>query len=273
MKIELLFGNKNIKRILFFILINRTCCASSLARHFNSPLTPIQSALYKLEKAEILVSNKEGKSHFFQFKPDSPFLPEFEALLRKAYTLLPADEKKVYYAIESLQKKQTLPLRRAKKQEGSQSSYLLNRVWKLLAFTTNLSFKALSQGPYNSGWNGEGRGVVSVKSQNDHALIFEESGSWISQQQQEYAFKNLFRWTRDPFKQIITLEHLRFGVDRPVFLFQLAPTSENVLESISSYICGEDSYLGRLSCLEDHVALKWKIMGPKKNEEIHYIYK
>jgi hypothetical protein len=76
----------------------------------------------------------------------------------------------------------------------------------------------------------------------------------------------------DRFENLITLEHLRFGKERPVFLFHLAETAENTLESVSSYVCKADTYLGQVRCSDHYIKLNWRITGPSKNEEIDYVY-
>jgi hypothetical protein len=64
----------------------------------------------------------------------------------------------------------------------------------------------------------------------------------------ETSFSNIFRWTLDPQVGMISLEHLRRGVDNPVFLFHLQPSSLHSLASIDSHLCAEDTYLGQILC-------------------------
>lgn len=267
-----LFGNKNVEKILFFLFINRSCYAGKLARHFSVPLTPIQHALSKLEKMGLIEKFSEGKLHHFQFNPEYPYLTELEALLRKAYSLLPTDEKRDFYDPQLMTTKETfIPFSKIKAHKVD-FSRTLNLLWQHLLKVKNLTFSAVSQGSHPSGWNGLGKGEVQVKKINDHSLIFEEKGVWTSIYEQEFAFSNLFRWTQDPFKKVIILEHLRLGIERPVFLFQLTPLNENTLRSVSSYICNEDSYLGQLKFFSEKIEFNWRIVGPKKNEEISYTY-
>ena len=88
--LELLFGNRNVEKILFFLLRNGQCYASQLRKSFNGPLDPIQKALLKLEKAGILVSFLQGRTRLFEFNPRWPFLDEFRTFLERAYKALPA---------------------------------------------------------------------------------------------------------------------------------------------------------------------------------------
>lgn len=264
--LDQLFGNKSIEKILFFLLINGKCYAGKLSRHFKSPLTPIQQALAKLEDIGILESFSEGKIRYFQFNPMCPFLAELEALLRRSYTLLPAAEKKEYYDPE-IKPKKTKAVKHSRNSGG-----LVINVWNKLTNIKNLSFSANSQGQGSSGWNGIGKGKVQVRRHNDNTIVFDENGSWMSREGNEFTFTNVFRWTLDRFQNLVTLEHLRFGENNPVFLFHLTQIDEETLESVSSYICKEDTYLGQVRCDDYSIKFNWRIIGPKKNEEIEYIY-
>lgn len=146
------------------------------------------------------------------------------------------------------------------------------KVWEKLSTISKLSFSAVSQNRCHTGWNGVGKGEVQCQKQDDHVIIFVENGSWISKEGKEFTFTNTFRWTLDRFQNLVTLEHLRFGELNPVFLFHLAQTGDEILESISSHVCNDDTYLGQVRCLDQFVKLNWRIIGPKKNEEIDYVY-
>lgn len=262
-----LFGNKNIEKVLFFLLINGKCYAGKLSKHFKAPLTPIQQALSKLEEIGILESFHEGKIRYFQFNPNCPFLLELEALLRKTYTLLPTLEKKDFYDAEMRGNSSG-----AKSPQSEFGGSLVINIWNQLTSIKELSFTSTSQGKGGSGWNGVGRGQVQVRQINDNVIIFDENGSWTSREGQEINFTNTFRWSLDRFQSLMTLEHLRFGERNPVFLFHLTQVDHETLQSVSSYICNEDTYLGQLRCVNHSIKLNWRIIGPKKNEEIDYIY-
>ncbi len=272
--LDQLFGNASVETILFFLLINGRGYAGKLARHFNLPLTPIQQGFQKLELLGIVESYVEGKVRYYQFNAACPILNELEALLRKAYTLLPAPKKKEYYDPEFKQKSVDCSVKTKEnlKLKPHNGSGLVIRVWETLSIISKLSFSAASQNGSNSGWNGVGRGEVLCQKQNDHVIVFAENGSWTSREGKEFTFTNTFRWTLDRFQNLITLEHLRFGELNPVFLFHLAQTAEEILESVNSHVCNEDTYLGQVRCLDKFVKLNWRIIGPKKNEEIDYLY-
>lgn len=85
-------------------------------------------------------------------------------------------------------------------------------------------------------------------------------------------FSNVFRWTLDRKAGVISLEHLRRGLDRPVFLFHLAPSGIQSLSSVDSHLCGDDTYFGQIHFDLYAFRLNWRVIGPKKNEEIDYFY-
>ena len=264
--LDVLFGNKSVQRILYFLLINGKCYAGKLAKHFRSPLTPLQQGLAKLEEIGIVESYFEGKTRLYELNRDCPFLNELEALLRKTYTLLPAPEKKEYYDPDMKQKSgKSIKLPRGNKS-------LVVNVWEKMNTIKQMTFSAVSLGQENTGWNGVGKGQVIIQKQTDDVIVFNESGLWTSKDGDELSFKNVFRWTLDRFQQLITLEHMRFGEQNPVFLFHLAQTDEDSLESINSHVCKDDTYLGQVKCSDHSIKLNWRIIGPKKNEEINYIY-
>src|ERR1041385_538604 len=95
--LEPLFGTKNIERILLFLFINEKSYGTELARALKAPLTPLQKALLRLERGGVIVNTMEGRTKLYRLNSDYPPFPELEALLKKAYTLLPPQEKKRYH--------------------------------------------------------------------------------------------------------------------------------------------------------------------------------
>ncbi len=95
--LESIFGNESIERVLFYLLQNESCYALQLKKLFESPLSPIQQALLRLEKGGVLVSTLVGKTRVFQFNPRYPFLNELRSFLQRAYETLPEGFRKKYY--------------------------------------------------------------------------------------------------------------------------------------------------------------------------------
>ena len=262
--LEVLCGNKNVQRILIFLFVNGKCYGTQLHRTLHVPLKPIQKALDRLEKGGLITSYYEGKTRLYQFNPAYPLMSELEQLLKKAYTLLPANIKKDYYVAKEDSSKGV-------GSQGNKISILL-AFWERLPLVTQLTFHAKSKSKEEQGWNGRGKGEVMVTREGGHRLIFNEKGTWQNIQGGEVSFSNVFRWTLDRYAGIISLEHLRRGVDHPVFLFHLAPTGKHSLSSVDSHLCEGDTYFGQIHFDPNSLRLNWRVIGPKKNEEIDYYY-
>ncbi len=262
--LEVLCGNKNIQRILLFLFVNEKCYGTQLHRCLKTPLTPLQKALNRLEKGGLITSYFEGKTKLYQFNPTYPLMNELEQLLKKAYTLLPTHEKKDYYV--------------SKESPSGLLSHqrtdlvLLMEFWEKLKGVKKLAFHAKTKSREENGWNGKGQGEVIVTKEGHHILIFHEKGVWKGKQSAEMGFSNVFRWTLDRTIGVISLEHLRRGLDHPVFLFHLAPSGRRSLSSVDSHLCEEDTYFGQIHFDHSSLRLNWRVIGPKKNEEIDYFY-
>jgi hypothetical protein len=260
--LEVLFGNKNIERILVFLFVNEKCYGTQLHRLIKTPLTPIQKALLRLEKGEVITSYLEGKTRYYQFNPAYPLLPELQSLLKKTYTLLTASERRTYYVL-----KKDSSIRQINQENKTQ---VLLAFWEKLSDVNQLTFNAQSK--ESSGWNGKGRGEVKLTKEGHHILIFNEKGSWQDKHGGEMDFTNTFRWTLDRHNGVISLEHLRRGPNYPVFLFHLAPSTKHSLSSVDSHQCDSDTYFGQIHFDRFALRLNWRVIGPKKNEEIDYYY-
>jgi len=255
--LEVLCGNKNVQRILLFLFVNGKCYGTQLHRSLKTPLTPLQKALNRLEKGGLITSYFEGKTKLYQFNPAYPLIGEVEHLLKKAYTLLPAQEKKDYYVL---------------KVETTNNLQVLLTFWEKLLKVTEVSFHAMSKTGEEIGWNGKGQGEVIKTKEGANVLVFTEKGTWQGKQGGELTFSNVFRWTLDRRAGVISLEHLRRGPEHPVFLFHLAPSSKHSLASVDSHLCEGDTYFGQIHFDRFSLRLNWRVIGPKKNEEIDYYY-
>ena len=262
--LSVLCGNKTTQKILLFLLVNGRCYGTQLHRMLRTSLTPIQKSLSRLEKGGIVLSDFEGKTRLYQFNPAYPLLAELEDLLKKAYTLLPLQERKLYL----LQKEEKQPLVLS----FAESRNILRKFWNRLIKITHLQFHAKTKLKEEGVWNGKGKGGVLIKQERENTLIFHEKGSWQGKEYEEVNFTNAFRWALDLDTRRISLEHLRRGLQNPVFLFHLSPTSYNVLSSVDSHLCGDDVYFGRMIYDPQSLRLSWRVIGPKKNEEIDYYY-
>ena len=120
-------------------------------------------------------------------------------------------------------------------------------------------------------WKRAGR-VALITKPVENVLIFHERGAWRIKKGQDISFSNTFRWMFDCDAGMISLEHLRHGPDQPVFLLYLTPNSNHLLASIDSHLCEEDVYLATVPWDRHSIRLNWRVIGPKKNEEIECCY-
>ena len=149
----------------------------------------------------------------------------------------------------------------------------VREVWDRLLTIRELVFEARSRATTNTGWVGSGQGTVQVEQVDGSTMLFYEKGSWTSEGGREITFTNVYRWTADPDGRLIRLEHLRFGPGDPVYLFDLVPVGERVLESAEPHVCREDLYSARMEYDDATVRLTWAVTGPQKDERISYSYR
>lgn len=258
--LNVLFGNASIEKVLLFLFVNGKCYGSQLQKLLKTPLTPLQKAMTRLEEKKILTSYLEGKTKVYQFNPSCPILPELQQLLSKIFTLLPAPEQRAYYA--------SFEGGRYALSNDFTPEKILNLFWKRLSDVKSFVLNAHSNA--GEAWQKKGAGEVQVSREGAFALVFQEKGQW--KDESAARFSNTYRWTLDLKAKVISLEHLRRGVEQPVFLFHLAPTTPRLLTSIDSHLCGTDTYLGKIHLESKGLSLKWRVIGPTKNQEIACFY-
>jgi len=91
--LEPILGSLSSERVLVFILARKEGYAREIARFFETNLAQIQKQLDKLELAGILMSRSAGRTLLYEFNPRYPFVTELQALLKKAITFYPEEEK------------------------------------------------------------------------------------------------------------------------------------------------------------------------------------
>lgn len=149
---------------------------------------------------------------------------------------------------------------------------ILNNFWDRLCYVKQLVFEAKSKSKDEIGWNGKGYGEVLISKEKDTVLVFHEKGVWHNKQGKEINFSNVLRWTLDRYVGVISLEHLRHGIDHPIFLFHLTTLSKNSLSCVNPHLCKRDAYFGQIRFDPNGLQLHWRVIGPQKNEEINYDY-
>lgn len=143
----------------------------------------------------------------------------------------------------------------------------LSELWDTLARVRTVRFDARGDTP---GWNGAGVGIVSVESAAT-VLVFSESGDWQPIIGRATRFSNVFRWTATS-SEVIRLEHLRFGPDRPVLLFDIAPGPDGEWSSVKPHQCDRDCYAADLKVNDTGLMVRWVVSGPTKRDEMEYAY-
>jgi len=142
-------------------------------------------------------------------------------------------------------------------------------LWQSLCQVRSLRFTARSA--TQGGWNGIGSGGVAVEVMGTAVCTFTETGSWEPLGGKSLRFSNVFRWSiLGP--EAVRLEHLRFGPDHPVYLFDMTPKGMAKWISSSPHVCREDCYAAELEIADRQLCLRWSIVGPKKEETIEYEY-
>ena len=101
--------------------------------------------------------------------------------------------------------------------------------------------------------------------------MFDESGTWTPESGKALPFTNVYRWSR--VGDSLRLEHLRFGPDRPVFLFDMVENEHGDWREISPHVCGDDRYTASLAVHGEEIVVAWSIHGPRKRESIRYTYR
>jgi hypothetical protein len=199
----------------------------------------------------------EGKTKIYRLNPSYPLQSELEQLLKKTYTLLSPQDKKLYSLVQqdALEKRIQNPL--------------LLGFWERLKTVKELALQGRTRSKHETGWNRSGKGNVLVAVESDTVLTFHERGAW---EENGMTFNNTYRWTLDLTSGMLSLEHLRLGPHHPVFLFHLTPTGPHSLASLDSHLCEEDVYLVQVTWDRHHIRLSWRVIGPKKNEEMEYYY-
>lgn len=249
--ISALLGSKNAERVLLFLLVNQEAYASQIQRAFQIPLTPLQSILEKFEKAKILSSQQRGKVKYFYFDTAYPLHKELKSFLKSAFVFLPQEEKELFFS-------------KSKFENSKQKMACLHLFWQRLEQSKNVSIQTEA--------DRRGQGNVTVLKKSPHELIFTERGAWIEGDLKEMDFTKTLRWSLDVPSGLISLEHLHYGQNQPVFLFHLEPVSSNALRSVESYQCGSDCYFGKMELTEKGIHFLWRILGPKKNEILSHFY-
>lgn len=144
---------------------------------------------------------------------------------------------------------------------------LFSRLVKINYF----EFESSSGEKSQTGWNGNAKGSVTIKVEQD-LIFFKEQGRFkLNCNERETKIENEYIWQEIDSNRI-RLFHARFGYDNLVTLFDLIPKDKNSWYSEKQHVCVDDLYSAELYILNNTIELIWQISGPKKQEKIKYFY-
>ncbi|NGX60000.1 MAG: hypothetical protein KR126chlam3_01161 [Chlamydiae bacterium] len=145
--------------------------------------------------------------------------------------------------------------------------------WKQLSAVNKLEFTSQCRKIPPSFESRKGIGEVKIQDKGEDEITFFEKGKWQGiHSKSEVAFTNVFRWRLNPKTGLISLDHLRLGTNRPVFLFTLSLVDGNLFKTLQPHECKEDTYFGSVLFDKHYIQLNWRIVGPKKNELLSVVY-
>lgn len=156
----------------------------------------------------------------------------------------------------------------------------LTDLWTLLNRLNRFSFKVNTNNDSVTGWQGEGQGLIKRRSSvnalktdlPEFGAIIEtiERGDYYLSKDRKVPMHNQYLWQFEG--DHIRLTHLRFGWDKPVFLFDIIDNGQGELVIRQSHQCAADNYDASLVLHPDSLVMQWRIQGPKKHEVLDYIY-
>ena len=92
-----IFGSERKGRILMFIHVRGESYPTEIGRALGYYLNSVQNQLSNLEREGVLYSKLKGNVRLFGMNPRYPFKRELEALLEKALTFVPPEERTRIY--------------------------------------------------------------------------------------------------------------------------------------------------------------------------------
>jgi hypothetical protein len=108
--LEAILGSLSSERALIFICARKEGYAREIARFYETDLAPIQKQLDKLELAGVMVSRTAGRTRLYSFSPRFAFLKELTALLEKAISFLPPEERERLVMVRRRPRRRGKPL-------------------------------------------------------------------------------------------------------------------------------------------------------------------
>jgi hypothetical protein len=91
--LEPILTSTSSERVLIFIAARGEGYLREMAAFYDTAPAPLLKQLEKLENGGVLFSRLAGRTRLYGFNPRYPFLVELKALLDKALTFYPEDER------------------------------------------------------------------------------------------------------------------------------------------------------------------------------------
>jgi DNA-binding MarR family transcriptional regulator len=108
--LEPLLGSVNREKVLLYLYGRDEGYAREIAAFFKTDLSQIQKQMERLEKGGVLYSRNVGKTRLYGLNPRYPFLTELKALLEKALSFYPPDEKERFTIFRRRPRRKGKPL-------------------------------------------------------------------------------------------------------------------------------------------------------------------
>jgi len=102
--LDVLFGSKNAQRVLIYLLAKESGYIREIAEFYSVSPSVIKQQLDKFELASIIVGKNFANTRIYELNKRYPFYTELSALLRKALSTYPDEER-----IELIKKERDRP--------------------------------------------------------------------------------------------------------------------------------------------------------------------
>ncbi len=113
-----------------------------------------------------------------------------------------------------------------------------------------------------------GSGTVSVEPFGGSGMVMRERGRWSGPRGSGAHFADALRWTLDTDIGALRLEQIRRGPDEAAPLVEFVDDGSGSLTPLAPHLCGDDRYEGAVRFVDGVVEVAWRVVGPKKDQEI-----
>ena len=108
--LEALFGTVNKERVLLYLFARDEGYPREVAKFYGADLRSIQNQFENLEAGGVLYSRMVGNTRLYAFNPRYPFLKELKALLDKALSFYPDNERELLVMVRKRPRRKGKPL-------------------------------------------------------------------------------------------------------------------------------------------------------------------